>query len=203
MASKVETKLDLCINWQKSNLNPLNMNGLLKLTPYIGSKKTLVISSSGFGFEKYADFQGKIIMHIMPDSRMLKYDPQQREILQDYIENKSCSQIIYVGSNDQSFIDKIQSGDSLYSLKSALTFNLKPLLKARHEKAIDPAIKIQMLVEFNVISQCKLLMDYFFVKEKVEKEMLQVKGIVTEMKSDQFKSIFHNGVVYNDLLTLN
>ena len=101
------------------------------------------------------------------------------------------------------FIDKIQTDDSLYSLKSALVFNLKPLLRAKHEKAIDPAIKMQMLIEFNVISQCNLLMDYFFIKEKVEKQKLQVKGIVTEIKSDQSKSIFHNGIVYNDLLTLN
>ena len=179
------------------------MNGLLKLKPYIGSEKTLVISSSSFGFEKYAEFQDKIFMPVMPHSRLLKYDPQQREILQDHIESKSCSQIIFVGSADQRFIDKIQTDDSLYSLKSALAFNLKPLLRAKHEKAIDPAIKMQMLIEFNVISQCKLLMDYFFIKEKVEKQKLQVKGIVTEIKSDQFKSIFHNGIVYNDLLTLN
>ena len=60
-----------------------------------------------------------------------------------------------------------------------------------------------MLIEFNVINQCKLLMDYFFIKEKVETNKLQVKGIVTEMQSDQLKSIFHNGIAYNDLLTLN
>jgi len=46
-------------------------------------------------------------------------------------------------------------------------------------------------------------MDYFFIKEKVENNKLQVKGIVTEMQRDQLKSIFHNGIVYNDLLTLN
>ena len=179
------------------------MNGMMKLRPYIGSEKTLVISASTFGFEKDAEFQDKIFLHLIPGSRLLRYDPQQREILQYHIESKFCSQIIFVGSKDQNFMDQIQTDDSLHSLKSALTFNLKPLLRAKHEKAIDPAIKMQMLIEFNVINQCKLLMDYFFIKEKVEKNKLQVKGIVTEMRSDQFKSIFHNGIVYNDLLTLN
>jgi hypothetical protein len=179
------------------------MKRLLKLKPYIGSEKTLVISSSAFGFEKYAEFQDKIYLHLVPGSRLLRYDAQQREILQEYVEDKFCSQLIFVGSNDQNFIDEIQTGDSLFSLKSALKFNLKPLLRARHEKAIDANIKLQMLIELNVINQCKLLMDYFFIKEKVEKNKLQVRGVVMEIESEHLKPIFHNGIVYNDLLTLN
>src|SRR5688500_4003216 len=179
------------------------MKRLSKLKPYIGSEKTLVISSSAFGFGKYAEFQDKIYLHVVPGSRLLRYDVQQREILQDYVERKSCSQVIFVGSNDQKFIDEIETGDSLYSLKSALTFNLKPFLRARHDKAIDANIKVQMLIELNVINQCKLLMDYFFIKEKVEKNKLEVRGIVMETESEHLKSIFHNGIVYNDMLTLN
>jgi len=179
------------------------MNGPLKLKPYIGSERTLVISSSSFGFEKYEELQDKIFVHLLPGSRLLRYDRQQREMLQEHIERKFCSQLIFVGSKDQQLMDQIQTDDSLHSLKSALTFNLKPMLRAKHEKAIDPAVKIQMLIEFNVINQCKLLMDYFFIKEKVESNKLQVKGVVTELKSDQLKSIFRNGIVYNDLLTLN
>jgi hypothetical protein len=179
------------------------MNGMLKLRPYIGSEKTLFISSSTFGFEKYSEFQDKIFLHQIPGSRLLRYDHEEREILQEHIERKFCSQVIFVGGHDQKLVDEIHADDSLHSLKAALTFNLKPLLRSRREKAIDPAVKMQMLIELNVINQCKLLMDYFFIKEKVEKSQLQVKGIVTELRSDQFKSIFHNGIVYNDLLTLN
>jgi len=179
------------------------MNGMLQLRPYIGSEKTLVISSSTLGFEKYAEFEDKIFLHLIPGSRLSRYDPQQREILQHHIEGKSCSQVIFVGAEDQKLMDQIQSDDSLHSLKASLTFNLKPLLRSKGEKAIDPAVKMQMLIEFNVIKQCKVLMDYFFIKEKVETNKLQVKGIVTEMQSDQLKSIFHNGIAYNDLLTLN
>ena len=180
------------------------MNELLKLKPYIGLEKTLVIcAASAFGFEKYAQFQDHIFVHHISGGKLLRYDPQQREMLQDHVETKSCSQIIFVGSNDQKFTSQLQTPDSLYSLKAALTFNLKPLLRARHEKAIDPFIKMQMLLELNVIRQCQLLMDYFFIKEKVESNKLQVKGLVTEMKSNQLKSIFHNGIAYNDLLTLN
>ena len=140
-------------------------------------KKRWLFLLRRFGFEKYAEFQDKIFLHLIPGSRLLRYDPQQREILQDHIEGKSCSQIIFVGSKDQKFIDKIQTDDSLYSLKSALAFNLKPLLRAKHEKAIDPVIKMQMLIEFNVINQCKLLMDYFFIKEKVESKSFRLKAL--------------------------
>jgi hypothetical protein len=179
------------------------MNEPLKLKPYLGSEKTLVISSSYFAFEKHEKLHDKIFVHLLPGSRLLRYDPQQREMLEEHIEAKLCSQLIFVGSKDQQLMDQIQADDSLNSLKSAFKFNLKPLLRAKHEKAIDPAVKMQMLIEFNVINQCKLLMDYFFIKEKVENNKLQVKGVVTELKSDQLKSIFRNGIVYNDLLTLN
>jgi hypothetical protein len=179
------------------------MKGLLKLKPYIGSEKTLVISPSAFDVGKYGEFQDRIFIHQIPGSRLLRYDPQQREILQEHVESKSCSQIIFVGFNDEKFIDQIEDDDSLYALKSTLMFNLKPFLRARHQKAIDPEIRMQMLIELNVVNQCKLLMDYFFIKDKVEKNKLQVKGVVMENKNDQFKSIFHNGIVYNDILTLN
>ncbi|HEX6226560.1 MAG TPA: hypothetical protein VFZ52_19200 [Chryseolinea sp.] len=179
------------------------MKRLLKLKPYIGSETTLLISSSASGLEKYLEFQDKIFIHHIRGSRLLRYDPQQREILQDHIENKSCSQVIFVGSYDQELIQQIETGDSLDSLKSALSFNLRPFLRGRHQQAIDPDVKIQMLVELNAINQCKLLMDYFFIKEKMEKNRLQVRGLVTQMGSEQLKSVFHNGVSYNDILTLN
>lgn len=173
------------------------------MKPYIGSETTLVISSSVSGLEKYLEFQDRIFIHHIRGSRLLRYDPQQREILQDHVEKKSCSQVIFVGSYDQELIQQIEAGDSLDSLKSALSFNLRPFLRARHQDAIHPDVKIQMLIELNAINQCKLLMDYFFIREKMEQNRLHVRGLVTQIGSDQLKSVFHNGVSYNDILTLN
>lgn len=186
------------------NLPSMNrLNALLKLKPYIGSEKTLVISSSEFGIEKYEEFQDKIFVHFVPGSRLLRYDSDQRELLQEHIEKKSCSQLIFVGSMDPALMARLQNDDSVCSLNSAVTFNMKPLLRAKHDKAIDPGIKTQILIELNTISQCKLLLDYFFIRERVEKNKLQVKGLVTEFGTDRLKSVFQNGIVYNDLLTLN
>lgn len=191
------------MNSQERNLNLPRMNSLLKLKSYIGSEKTLLISSPELEIEKYAEFQDNLFVHFVNGSRLLRHDPQEREILQYYLESKSCSQLIFVGSMDRELIAQIQTDDSAFALRSALTFNLKPFLRARHERAIDADIQLQMLIELNVVKQCKFLLDYFFIKEKVAKNELQIKGVVTDFKSEYLKPIFYNGVVYNDLLTLN
>ena len=60
-----------------------------------------------------------------------------------------------------------------------------------------------MLMELYTIEQCKLLMEYFFIRKKVDHGELKVKGLVPKMGSSQFKSIFLNGVDYDNLFTMN
>ena len=174
-----------------------------RLKPYVSSENTLVISSVEAQIEKYFVPCENTFIHVIPGSRLLRYDPQQREILQYYVESKLCSQLLFVGTRDPKFIDQIKSGNTIDHLQSTIKFNLSKLLNRAHGPVIDAETEIQMLIELNVIQQCKLLMDYFFIKERVEKNILQVKGLVTTLGNDQLKAIFKNGVEYNDTITLS
>jgi len=179
------------------------MKRTLRLKPYVRSENTLLICSMEFGITKYTEFRDNTFIHFVPGSRLLRYDPDQREVLQYYVERKQCSQLIFVGTRDLKFMEQIQSDETLHHLRSTLNFHLTKFLKHPHKTILAPDIQMQMLIELNVIQQCKLLMDYFFINERVEKNTLQVKGVVTEIFTDQLKSIFQNGIVYNDILTLN
>jgi hypothetical protein len=46
-------------------------------------------------------------------------------------------------------------------------------------------------------------MDYHFIRQRVENKELQLRGIVAERKGEQFKPVFYNGILYNDLISLN
>lgn len=174
---------------------------LINLQPYFGNKKTLVISTDQI--EQYYTKDSQIFVHIVENSKLLHYDNEQKEALKYYIEDKKCAQVIVAGSKDERLISTIRRDESLYSLGTALRFNLAALLKDKHDKIISQTIQMQMFGEFLVAKQCKLLMDYFFVKERVQQNKLKVQGVIPSLDGHQLKSIFYNGIVYNDLLTLN
>ncbi len=173
------------------------------LEAYIGLEKTLLITDSGFEIQRYVKPQDKIFTHYSTEHRLRRYDPEQKEMLEYYIEHKQCTQVIFAASQHKHLIKQIQEDESLYSAAAALKFNLNALLKHHHDRIINPDIHNQMLTELNVIIQCKFLMDYFFIKNKVNQDKLILKGVVTVLHTEQFKSIFHNGIIYNDILNLN
>lgn len=178
------------------------MNYLMNLKSHIGSEKTLVITGSGFNAERYSIFSDKVFVRNVPEG-IRPYEPQQQEMLQYHIDERGCSQIILVGVKNQMLMERMEKNDTLLSIPSALKFNLSVLLGNQSDQFLSDAIRHQMLFELHVISQCRLLLDYFFIKKKVESNELQVKGLVTELKSERLKSIFCNGIAFNDLLTLN
>jgi hypothetical protein len=177
------------------------MYQLTKLQPYIGAKKTLVISTEEI--EQFYTLESRIFVHIIGGTSLLRYDQDQKEILKYYIEQKDCSKIIMVGSKDSDWISTVQQDESLYSLAASLKFNLSALLRDKHNQILHPKIRTQIMTEFLIIKQCKFLMEYFFIKEKVQQNKLNVQGVVPLPNGEQLKSIYYNGIVYNDLLTLN
>lgn len=179
------------------------MNYMIDLKPHIGSEKTLLITGDDFCPEEYITLTDRVFVYNVPRGMLLRYNPEQQEMLQHHVCEIGCSQVIYVGSNETALLKHLQNSASPQSPHLALRFNLSVLLRNHNEKAIRSHIKRQMLLELHVIEQSKLLLDYFFIRKKVEDGDLRLKGIVTELDSPRFKSIFLNGIAYNDLLTLN
>lgn len=175
----------------------------MNLNTYIDSGKTLVITDAEFHTWENMAFGDKVFFYNIPKGMLFRYDPQQQEMLRYHIHEKGCSQIIYVSPQHPTWLDAGGHEGSIHCLDQSLRFNLSALLRHQKDNVISPSIRRQMLLELHVIDQCKLLLDYFFIRKKVEDGDLQLKGIVTQLNGDHFKSIFSNGISYNDLLSLN
>lgn len=171
--------------------------------PLIGTERTVLITGMEFDITDPLDFNENVFVHFAKESRLQRYDTQQQDMLRYYVEDKKCSQIIFLGSMDHTLMDRIKSDYSIHSPLQSLRFNLQVLLKNNHESVVSPAIKNQILIEMNVVNQCKLLMDYYFVSSRVEKKLLDIKGVVVDLLGDKLKPIFHNSILYNDILSSN
>lgn len=177
------------------------MNYITDLNPHIGSEKTLVISAGVTKHERYPSFVDSVFVFNVRQGKLFRYDRHQQEILLHHICERECSQIIYVAQS--TFLEQLGPRESPASLHLAIKFNLSVLLRNKEDSVIRHDIKRQMLMELYTIEQCKLLMEYFFIRKKVDHGELKVKGLVPKMGSSQFKSIFLNGVDYDNLFTMN
>jgi hypothetical protein len=175
----------------------------MSLNTYIDSGKTLVITDGEFHTWENIVFADRVFFYNIPEGMLFRYDPQQQEMLRYHIHEKGCSQIIYVSPQHPTWLDAGGNDASVHYLNQSLRFNLSVLLRHQKDNLISPSIRRQMLLELHVIDQCNLLLDYFFIRKKVEDGDLRLKGIVTQLNGDRFKSIFSNGISYNDLLSLN
>jgi hypothetical protein len=179
------------------------MSYITDLKPHIGAEKTLVISGGGSEIEgKYASVDN-VFLYNIPQGMLFRYDPHQHEMLVHHVCEKRCSQIIYVAPSEPSFLEYLENIDAPGSVHMALKFHLSVLLREHEDSVIRPYIKHQMLLEIFAIEQCKLLMEYFFIGKKIDQGNLKLKGLVPQANSGIFKSVFLNGISYNDLLTLN
>jgi hypothetical protein len=179
------------------------MNYITDLQPHIGSEKTLVIFAGNSNRQRHTAFLESIFVFNIPQGMLLKYDRDQQETLLHHICEKECSQIIYLAPSQTTFLEHLENCDSPRSPHLAIKFHLSVLLRNKEGSVIRDHIKRQMLIELYAIEQCKLLMDYFFIRKKVDHGELKVKGLVPQINGGRFKSIFFNGIDYNNLLTMN
>ena len=179
------------------------MNNLINLLPFIGSERTVLITGTEFDIAGALEFNENVFVHHTKDSRLQRYNPQQQELLRSYIEDQGCSQILFVGSFDDALISRIKDDSSIQSPSQALKFNLSALLNDKQEFIVSHTVRTQLFIELNVIHQCKLLMDYYFIASRVDKKLLDIKGVVVDMLGCKLKPIFHNGIFYNDIISSN
>jgi hypothetical protein len=104
---------------------------------------------------------------------------------------------------NETIINSILDDHSLHSPQSALKFNLDVFLKNRPHSILDRTRRNQILMELSVIAQCKVLMDFYFITPRIEKKQLRLKGVVFGNETSAHKSIFFNGIIYNDILSMN
>ena len=179
------------------------MNNLINLLPFIGTEKTVLITGTEFDISGTVELNENVFVLHTKESRLQRYNPHQQELLRSYIEEQGCTQVLFVGSFDDALISKIKDDFSIQSPLQALKFNLSALLNGQQEFIVSDTVRTQLFIELNVITQCKLLMDYYFVTSRVDKKLLDIKGVVVDMLGCKLKPIFHNGIFYNDIISSN
>lgn len=179
------------------------MNYILDLKPHIGSERTLIITGGDHNDEREGTSNSGVFVFTTPQGMLFRYDPQQHETLLHHVCEKECSQIIYVAPTQRSFLEHLENKDSPGSLHRAVKYHLDVLLREHTDSPIPYSIRQQILLELYAIEQCKLLMEYFFIRKKIDQRDLKLKGLVVQLNSEQLKTIFFNGIVYNNLLTMN
>lgn len=179
------------------------MNSLVNLMSMIGVQKTLIIACGDYSLNRYLEYNDRVFIYFLPDRMLRKHDALEKGRIQHFIESKECTQIVFVGTMDESLIARIKYSDAFQSLRAALRFNVKLWMRNTETGLLSSSRYNQLLVELHVITQCNDLMDYYFIRERVEKKQLHVRGLVGELQEEYIKSIFYNGITYNDITSMN
>lgn len=179
------------------------MNSLVNLMSMIGVERTLIIACADYEPESYLEFDGRVFIYFLPARTLHGHDSFERERIRTIIEDMECTQVVFVGTMDASMRERIHNSNAMQSLRAALRFNLGNLLRNREHEIVPESRKDQLLLELHVITQCTLLMDYYFIRERTEKKQLTVRGIVAYVREEHLKPVFHNGIKYNDIISMN
>lgn len=179
------------------------MYSIGNLMAMIGAQKTLIIACDACGLSKFRVISDKVFIHVVSGSELQQHDPEEKERIQYFVENKRCSQVIFLGSIEQHIIDRILNGNAQSELSACIKFNTSVLLRNKASNILSLPLRDQMLTELTVISQCRILMDYYFIRSRVENKLLLIRGVIAETPTEQFKVLFQNGIVYNDMISMN
>jgi carbonic anhydrase len=177
------------------------MNSLINLIGLVSVEKTLIITGGKYADSKYLGFLDEVSIFTLPDNLLHRYDPKQKARLQKAIEETKCTQIIFLGMLDLEMEHFLASSLSLHSVRAGLRFKT-PLLPT-NENGIEYHQRSFALLEQHVMTQCNHLMEFYFVKEKIKNGQLSVRGIVGTSNTDTFKTVFTNGIRFNDLPSMN
>jgi hypothetical protein len=179
------------------------MNNLVNIMSMVGTEKTLIIACGDYGLNKYVECNDRIFIYTLPESMLQAHDPLEKGRIQHFIESNKCTQVVIVGSVEEHLVHRLIRNESNLSPAALLKFNLKVFLRNRDVEVLPNALRDQILVEQHIISQCNLLLDYYFIRDRVENKQLQIKGFVIDQTEENLKPIFRNGIIYNDIISMN
>ncbi|HEY5749161.1 MAG TPA: carbonic anhydrase [Chryseolinea sp.] len=176
------------------------MNSLATLKPLIGVRKTLVITCRECGLQGTEDFSGQVFTHSSLGATLQRHDYLQQESLEYFVGTKGCTQIIVAGHTHCHVMDTLKKDPFL---GRTLHFNLGAYFKNPNVRVLSKTVRDQMLLELNIIDQCKLLLDYPFLRDRMRENSLHLMGVVMGNRPEQLKQVFYNNILYNTVIALN
>jgi hypothetical protein len=177
------------------------MNDLINLMTVIGVDRTLIIACGQYLMYDYIEICDDVTLFVLPENMLRQYDSHEKEQLQLILDKHGCTQIIILALLDEDMKCQLAFQSSLHTLRAGLRF--RNALLPNGDRVITEAMRYQVLLEQHVATQCSYLLDYHFVGKQVKKGVLTVRGIVRTSEAKNYRTVFHNGVRFNDLVSMN
>ncbi|MEJ1240354.1 hypothetical protein WBG78_19590 [Chryseolinea sp. T2] len=177
------------------------LNSLVNLKAMIGIQRAMIITNRKPAGNNHQVISDDLSAFFLSDNLIRRYDVREKARLSMALEKSNCTQLIFLGVSDESTKSALLFSSSLHSVRAGLQFKT-PLLPD-DSKVINFQFRTRALLEQYVIMQCRHLMEFHFINEKVAKGQLDVRGIVGTAKGDDLTTVFTNGVWHNDFVTVN
>lgn len=177
------------------------MNSLINLMAIVGVRRTLIITNREYAESHFFDNTEDVAPFFLDDNMLHRYDELEMKRLQASIERSGCVQVVFLGILDDDMRKLLLHHTSLYAVRAGLNFKT-PLLPNRNT-IVEQHLYIHALLEQHVMTQCNHLMELHYIREKIRKGHLVVKGIAGSPNGEDFKTVFTNGVRFNDLVSSN
>jgi carbonic anhydrase len=177
------------------------MNTMSYLKQIAGDEKTLIISCIECCMDVESSGSNQFYRHTTLGNVVCEKSFQE-ESIKYYVESRKCTHIIVAGHTDCKAINSILN-DSLNSQSIAfLKTELVGIVKGNYSKYLKADLLEILAIELSVTKLCRNLLTYQFIHERLESERLSVTGVVLNPLGTN-KKIFHNGIAYNDLISIN
>jgi carbonic anhydrase len=130
-------------------------------------------------------------------------DDFQVQSIENFVEFKKCSKIIVVGHSDcripaSLLSHPVSEGSPLRFAKA----NLSDIFSANHCHLLKDRTRSQILIEQNIIKQCRTLLDYKPFATKHSAGLLDVIGLLIGADGE-CKQVFSHRMSYNNIVTMN
>jgi carbonic anhydrase len=178
------------------------METIAMLERIIGGEKTLIITCMECCLDIEQRVSGQVYRFTAFGNMLNPQDKYQTQSILNFVEFKGCSKIIVAGHMDCRALKFILADDRNLALRGHSQLELKEILTSSHAHLLSDASKDRVLVEQNVITQCKALLGFAPIREKFTGRNISIIGIVL-LPSGGCVQVFSNGISYNNILSMN
>lgn len=170
------------------------------LEPFLRERRSLVIACHDCGMVDVDRRASGVFVHTCLCSMVNLDDSSEVSLLRYFIEDLECDQVILLGhTNCRAVKDILETGTRHSQLrrlqKVAAGVWTTPACGIRHN------MRIRIMTEQNIIHQVKSIGTLPFVEERINKKILQVKGLSWDEASSTFNEICRNNIVFNDIVS--
>jgi hypothetical protein len=179
------------------------MNCPTHIQSLIRAKKTLVIACHANDIHAKSEWHADIYMFTAPGNALSQQPYLYEEPLRHFLNEKKCEQILLVGHIHNDAIEQIMMNTSSLAPAASLVFKNNPYVRVSRKALSHDNVLRRALTQLNVIQKCQALLEFDFIRQRVENKTLSIIGVVAATTAQAAQQVFYNGIAYNHYTALN